>query len=151
DLAGAAPISGTDAYQLAAALFDAWVGLHTREVFASWSEDSATTPAEALADVTGDSFDAPADGAADLGPHPELFDAWVDAGERLEGRLDDLSAEMAHGETSFPEATEYACSAVKHGLELPAPFGALDTRAYRDHGAAYAVQWVEKTYEQLAE
>jgi hypothetical protein len=151
-LADAAPVSGTEAYQLAAALFDAWVGLHTREIFASWSEESDSTPAEALADVTRGSFDAPADSShGNFGPHPDVFDAWVDAGERLEGRLDDLSAEMAHGKTSFPEATEYACSAVKHGLALPAPFGALDTGAYRDHGADYAVQWVEKTYDQLAE
>jgi len=36
---------------------------------------------------------------------------------------------------------------VKHGLELPAPFAALDTEAYRDHGADYAVTWAEKTVE----
>jgi hypothetical protein len=40
---------------------------------------------------------------------------------------------------------------VKHGLELPAPFGALDTAAYRDHGADFAVEWARKTYDQLEE
>jgi hypothetical protein len=153
ELASAAPVSGTDSYQLAAALFDAWIGLHTREVFASWGENAETTPAKALAEVAGETR---ADGTPwseidGLGPHPALFDAWVDAGERLEGRLGDLSSEIARGTTSFPAATEYACSAVKHGLALPAPFGALDTVAYREHGAPFAVKWVQKTYEQLSE
>jgi hypothetical protein len=111
-----------DVFQVAAALYDAWVGLQTREVFREWDDD-----------------------------YPELYDAWRDAGDRLEGRLTDLPAEVAHGKTSFAAATEYACSAVKHGLDLPAPFAALDTQAYLDHGPAYAVRWAEKTFEQLRE
>lgn len=109
-----------DVYQIAAALYDAWVGLQTREVFGEWDDD-----------------------------YPGLYDAWRDAGSRLEGRLTDLPAEVAHGKTSFAAATEYACSAVKHDLDLPAPFAALDTEAYREHGADYAVRWAEKTFEQL--
>lgn len=111
-----------DVYQVAAALFEAWAGLHTREVFASWE----TT-------------------------FPRLFEAWIDAGERLEGRLPKLAGEVARGETTFPAATEYACSTVRHGLDLPAPFAALDTTAYREHGAPYAVKWAAKTFESMAE
>ena len=106
----------SDVFQIATALFDAWVGLYTRDAFASWE-----------------------------GTHPRLFDTWLDAGDRLEGRLDDLAGEVARGETEFAGATEYACSAVRHGLDLPAPFAALDTAAYRDRGASYAVKWAEKT------
>ncbi|WP_415379060.1 hypothetical protein [Halosimplex sp. TS25] len=126
----------TGTYQLAAALYDAYLGLHTREIFADWEET-----------------------------HPDLFDAWVDAGERLEPRLADLSADLARGRTDFGDAAELACAAVKHtvdrsstsphsqtragGTELPTPFGALDTEAYREYGAEYAVQWAEKTFERL--
>ncbi|ACM58312.1 DUF7089 family protein [Halorubrum lacusprofundi] len=106
----------TDVFQIATALFDAWIGLYTRDVFASWE-----------------------------GSHPRLFDAWLDAGDSLEGRLGELAGEVARGETDFASATEYACSAVRHGLDLPAPFAALDTAAYRDRGAPYAVTWAEKT------
>ncbi len=106
----------TDVFQIAAALFDAWVGLYTRDTFASWE-----------------------------GTRPRLFDAWIDAGDSLEGRLGDLAGEVARGDTDFASATEYACSAVRHGLDLPAPFAALDTAAYRDRGAPYAVTWAEKT------
>ena len=111
-----------DVFQVAAALYDAWVGLHTRDAFASWE-----------------------------GRRPRLFDAWVDAGDRLEGRLGGLVGEVARGETDFASATEYACSAVRHGLNLPAPFAALDTAAYRDRGAPYAVKWAEKTFESMAD
>lgn len=111
-----------DVFQVAAALFDAWVGLHTRAVFASWD-----------------------------GTRPRLFDAWRDAGDSLRGRLDDLPGEVARGQTDFPSATEYACSAVRHGLDLPAPFAALDTSAYRDRGAPYAIKWAEKTFESMTE
>lgn len=111
-----------DVFQVAAALFDAWVGLYTRDVFASWE-----------------------------GRHPRLFDAWIDAGNRLEGRLGGLTGEVARGETDFASATEYACSAVRHGLDLPAPFAALDTAAYRDRGAPYAVKWAEKTFESMVD
>ena len=120
-----APTTGfgpTDVFQVANALFDAWVGLHTRDAFASWESE-----------------------------HPRLYDAWVDAGERLSGRLGGLSGEVARGDTEFPSATEYACSAVKHDLDLPAPYGALDTTAYRDRGAPYAVAWAEKTFAALVD
>ncbi|WP_096394232.1 hypothetical protein [Halorubrum trapanicum] len=112
----------TDVFQVANALFDAWVGLHTRDEFTSWE-----------------------------GEYPRLYDAWVDAGERLSGRLGDLSGEVARGGTDFPSATEYACSAVKHDLDLPAPYGALDTTAYRERGADYAVAWAEKTFAALVD
>ena len=115
-------LGGAATYQVAMALYDAWVGLHTRERFHAWE-----------------------------GEHDELHHAWVDAGERLVGRIDDLPGEVARGETEFPAATELACSAVKHDLDLPAPFAALDTLAYRDHGAEYAVQWAEKTMDALVE
>jgi len=112
----------SDVFQIAAALFDAWVGLYTRDVFASWE-----------------------------GTRPRLFDAWIDAGDSLEGRLGELASEVARGETDFASATEYACSAVRHGPDLPAPFAALDTAAYRDRGAPYAVAWAEKTVASMVE
>jgi len=114
-------IGPTGTYQLAVALYDAYLGLQTREVFGSWADD-----------------------------YPGLYDTWADAGERLQPRLSDLSGEVARGGTDFAAAAELACSAVKHGLELPAPFAALDTAAYGDHGADYAVRWAEKTLEQLS-
>lgn len=120
DLDDALGLDGASTYQIAAALFEAWVGLSTRERFRAWDGD-----------------------------HDELHEAWVDAGERLTGRLDELPGEVARGETSFPAATELACSSMKHGLDLPTPFTALDTLAYRDHGAEYAVQWTEKTVSTL--
>ena len=122
DLAAAAEgrLDGTGTYQLAAALYDAYLGLYTREVFADWTDD-----------------------------YSDLFDAWADAGERLEPRLADLSTELARGETGFGDAAELACAAVKHGAEPPTPFGALDTEAYREYGADYAVQWAEKTFDRL--
>jgi len=118
--AGEGRLDPTSTYQLAAALYDAYLGLHAREVFADWDGD-----------------------------RPELFDAWVDAGERLEPRLADLSTELARGETGFGDAAELACAAVKHGTDPPTPFGALDTDAYREYGADYAVQWAEKTFDRL--
>ncbi|MFC7070158.1 DUF7089 family protein [Halobaculum lipolyticum] len=127
DLDAATPLGPNETYQLAAALFDAWVGLHGREQFRGWG------------DHDGDEH------------HPEVHDAWVDAGERLVDRLEGLSADVATGSLSFTAATEYACAAVKHDLDLPAPFSALDTAAYRDHGPDYAVRWAEKTFEKLAE
>lgn len=111
-----------DVFQVATALFDAWIGLYTRDVFASWD-----------------------------GTRPRLFDAWIDAGDRLEGRLGELPGEVARGKIDFASATEYACSAVRHGLDLPAPFAALDTAAYRDRGAPYAVTWAEKTFASMAD
>lgn len=108
-------------YQVAAACYDAYLGLQTRDVFAEWGDTN-----------------------------PELFDAWLDAGERLEPRLSGLSTAMARGETEFGDAAELACSAVKHAAEIPTPFDALDADAYRDHGPAYAVKWAERTFEALA-
>jgi hypothetical protein len=122
DLDAAVAAGPTDVFQVAAALYDAWLGLATREEFETWAAD-----------------------------YPDLHAAWVDAGERLEERLSDLPGEVARGTTSFAAATEYACSAVKHGLDLPAPFAALDTAAYREYGADYAVTWAEKTYDRLAD
>ncbi|NKE34686.1 hypothetical protein GWG54_02415 [Natronococcus sp. JC468] len=107
-------------YQVAAALYDGWTGLRTREVFAAWDD-----------------------------AHPGLADAWRDAGARLEERVSGLPEAVARGETDFADATELACAAIKHGLELPAPFAALDTDAYRDHGSDYAVTWAEKTFDAL--
>ncbi|ESP87921.1 DUF7089 family protein [Candidatus Halobonum tyrrellensis] len=122
ELDAAVPRGPGEVYQVAAALYDAWVGLHSREAFRGWESD-----------------------------HPTLFEAWREAGDTVAGRLDDLSGEVARGETSFAAATEYACSAVKHDLDLPAPFAALDTEAYRDHGAEYAVRWAETTFEKITE
>ncbi|MFC6795047.1 hypothetical protein ACFQFH_12865 [Halobaculum halobium] len=122
DLAAATPLGPNETYQLAAALFDAWVGIQTREVFEGWESD-----------------------------HPEIYAAWTDAGDQLVDRLETLSGDVARGDRSFTAATEYACAAVKHDLDLPAPFSALDTDAYRDHGADYAVRWAQKTFEKLAE
>ncbi|MDS0281865.1 DUF7089 family protein [Haloarcula onubensis] len=113
-------IGPTGTYQLAVALYDAYLGLQTRDIFGTWADD-----------------------------YPDLYDAWADAGERLRSRVGGLSTELARGQTDFAAAAELACSAVKHGLELPSPFAALDTAAYGDHGADYAVRWAEKTFEQL--
>ena len=122
ELAEATPLDPAETYQLAAALFDAYVGLEARELFAAWE-----------------------------GTHGRLHAEWVDAGERLAPRVSGLPRDVAVGRTDFASAAELACSAVKHGLELPAPFAALDTSAYRDHGAAYAVRWAERTFEALAD
>ena len=115
-------LGGADVYQIAAALFDGWVGLQTRDVFASWADEPA---------------------------YESVYAAWLEAGQRLEGRLGELSRLVAHSEMRFPEATEYACSAIKHDLALPTPFGALDTAAYREHGADYAVKWADSTFAEL--
>ncbi|WP_433628917.1 DUF7089 family protein [Halomicrococcus sp. NG-SE-24] len=112
----AVPLDAGSTYQLAAALFDAYKGLHTREVFSGWED-----------------------------VHPELFAAWADAGERIEPRIEGVTGEVSRGETDFADAAELACSGIKHGVEPPAPFTALDTGAYRDHGVDYAVKWAEKT------
>ncbi|MFB6189375.1 MAG: hypothetical protein ABEI57_05785 [Halapricum sp.] len=118
----AAAVSGrldpAETYQLAAALYEGYLGLHTRPVFADWDDE-----------------------------HPELYDAWADAGERLQPRLADLSSDMASGRTGFGDAAELACSAIKHDVDVPAPFAALNTSAYREHSAAFAVQWAERVFE----
>lgn len=121
-LSRAIPRDPNSTYQIATALYTGWCGLHTRETFANWG-----------------------------GEEPELHAAWVDAGERLEGRVENLPSLVATGELDFAEATELACSAIKHGLDLPAPFGALDTHAYRNHGASFAVRWAEKTFAALSD
>jgi len=113
-------LDSTGTYQLAAAVYDAYLGLETRDIFADWE-----------------------------GEYPGLFDAWVDTGGRLEPRLADLSEELATGRTGFGDAAELACAAVKHGIEPPTPFGALDTTAFLEYGPDYAVQWVEKTFDRL--
>lgn len=122
DLADAARerLDPVETYQLAAALYEAYLGVHTRDVFADWETD-----------------------------HPDLFDAWVDAGERLEPRLADIPGDLATGDTAFGDAAELACAAVKHGTEPPAPFGALASAAYREYGADFAVQWAETTFAKL--
>lgn len=102
-------------YQVANACYEAYVGLHTREVFRSWETDN-----------------------------PDLHEAWADAGARLEPRLAGLPGEVARGETQFADAAELACSAVKHDLDLPAPFAALSALAYREHGAEFAVEWAQR-------
>jgi hypothetical protein len=120
DLDAATPLDPAGTYQLATALYDAYLGCATYEIFADWDDD-----------------------------YPDLFDAWMDAGERLEPRLAGLSSEIATGETSFPAAAELACNAVKHAIDVPTPFGALDTQAYPEYGPGYAVQWAETTFEKL--
>jgi hypothetical protein len=110
-------LSPVETYQVAAACYDAYLGLQTRETFAGWEGD--------------------------------LFEAWVDAGERLEPRVEGLPGAMAHNRTTFADAAELACSAVKHAGELPPPFDALDTTVYLDYGPDYAVQWVERTIDAL--
>ncbi|THE65727.1 hypothetical protein D8Y22_06040 [Salinadaptatus halalkaliphilus] len=122
DLDRAVPFDPNSTYQIAAALYDGWLGVQTREIFAGWHDT-----------------------------HPDLANAWRDAGDRLEDRVSGLSRAVARGETDFADATELACGAIKHGIELPAPFDALDTAAYRDHGPDYAIQWAETTFDALAE
>lgn len=118
EFAAAVDGGSATAYQLAAACATAFRGLHTRREFETWDAD-----------------------------FPRLYDAWVDAGERIEPRLDGLAGELAHGETSFADAAELACSAVKHETDVPAPFAALDSPAFRRHGAGYAVTWAEKVFD----
>lgn len=78
-----------------------------------------------------------------------LFEAWIDAGERLEPRLADLAGVIARGDRSFPEAAELACNAVKHAGEIPAPFDALDSSVYLDHGSSFAVEWADRVADTL--
>ena len=119
-LDAAVTLSPADTYQVAAALYEAYVGLHTRRVFQKWADQ-----------------------------FPDLYDAWRDAGRRLEPRVSELPEAVALGRMDFSDAAELACSAIKHDVEIPTPFGALDTEAYREYGPDYAIQWAEKTFEQL--
>jgi len=121
-LAGATSLGSADTYQLAAALFAAYAGRSTRPVFAGWA----------------DTF-------------PGLHAEWVDAGERLAPRLGDLSRDVALGRTPFPEAAELACSAIKHDVEVPTPFDALDNAAYDQYGPSFAVRWAQKTFDALGD
>ena len=116
----AVPLSPSDTYQVAAAIFRAHVGLSTREVFADWD-----------------------------GTNPDLYEEWLDAGERLGPRLGSLSDDVTSGRTRFADAAELACNAVKHDLEIPSPFSALDSDAYREHGARFAVSWAEEVFEDV--
>lgn len=106
-----------ETYQLAVACRDAYLGLQTRDVFASWEGS--------------------------------LFDAWINAGDRLSGRVENLPTLIARGELSIAEAAELACNGIKHAGELPAPFDALDSTAYLDHGPAFAVEWLDTVSETL--
>jgi hypothetical protein len=115
DFAAALDAAPAATYQVAAAVCDAYRGLHTRDVFESWG-----------------------------GERDRLFGAWSDAGARLQPRLDGLGREVARGETDFADAAELACAGVKHGCDLPAPFDALDVAAFGEHGADYAVRWAAK-------
>lgn len=119
-LQGAAEGDPDLAYRLGVSLFEGWQGLRTRGRFRDWAE-----------------------------AYPRLHGAWDDAGARLGGRIEELPALLASGSMKFGAATELACSAIKHDLELPPPFGALDVGAFREHGATYAVRWTEKTIAQL--
>lgn len=125
ELDGATTLGPNGTYQLANALYEGWLGLHTRDAFAAW-------------------LDADDERVA-------LGEAWQDAGSRLESRLADLPREVARGETEFADAAELACSGIKHGVELPSPFAALATETYRERGAPFAVRWAEKTFEALEE
>jgi hypothetical protein len=120
DLDAAIPLDPASVYQIAAALYVGWLGRQTRPIFADWGNDL-----------------------------PRLHDAWVDAADRLRDRVGGLPGAVARGETDFSDATELACAAIKHGLDLPTPFAALDTTAYVDHGPEYAVRWATTTFDRL--
>lgn len=118
DFATAVPYDPHTTYQLAVAVCEAYRGLYTRDLFETWPDT-----------------------------HPRLGDAWADAGNRLTDRVEDLPGDVARGETQFADAAELACAAIKHDLEIPAPFGALDTIAFREHGSSFAVKWAEKLFD----
>jgi hypothetical protein len=80
----AVPLGPTDTDQLAVARRAAYGGLHARPAFRAWD-----------------------------GEQPGLHREWVDAGERLEPRLGDLTDDMTSGQTEFADAAELACSAIK--------------------------------------
>lgn len=110
------------AMRLASALYEAWIGLTVRPRFEAWAED-----------------------------HPTLHEGWKEAGRLLADRVAELPALRADGSIDFLEATDLACSAVKHGYDLPAPFGALGVNAYRTEGATYALRWLERTVASLGD
>ena len=121
-LSEATPLSPTDTYQLAVALFTAFVGRSTRPSFADWVEE-----------------------------FPGLYTEWIDTGTQLEPRLSELSEDVALGRTGFSDAAELACNGFKHDIEVPPPFDALDSAAYDQYGAEFAVQWAKKTFDALAD
>ncbi len=106
----------TNGFQVAAALRRGWIGLQTRSVFEDW-------------DAT----------------YPHLHAAWMDAGERLAGRVEEIPSLRAEQTLDFAGATELAGNAIKHGIALPAPFDALDVSAFVDEGPTYALTWLEET------
>jgi hypothetical protein len=115
DFAAALDAGPADTYQVAAACCVAYRGLSARETFEEWPDT-----------------------------RDRLGEAWADAGERVAPRVADLNAALARGKTTFPEAAELACGAVKHGVDLPAPFAALDSPAFRQYGADFAVEWAQR-------
>lgn len=108
--------SPTVAYQLAAALRTGWIGRETRTIFTEWAD-----------------------------PYPGLHAGWVDAGDRLRDRVESIPTLLNTGEIAFGDATELACSAIKHDLALPAPFAAIDVEAYSEQGPEFAERWIEET------
>ena len=108
--------------RLAGALFDAWIGLHTRPRYRGWAND-----------------------------HPELLAAWEEAGRLLDDRIANLQDRRTSGSIDFLEATDIACSAIKHGHDLPSPYQALAVDRYRTEGAPYALRWVERTINAVAD
>ncbi|PSQ42800.1 hypothetical protein BRD17_07835 [Halobacteriales archaeon SW_7_68_16] len=115
DLAAAVPFGPAETYRLAAALYDGYCNLNARPTFREWGDE-----------------------------YGRLGAAWTDAGDRFTERVDGLPAALARGRTTIPEATEIACSALKHDIDVPAPFDALDTGIYGDRGAPFAVEWARR-------
>ena len=112
--------NGDLAYRLAVSLYDCWQGLDTREHVRGWETE-----------------------------YPRLHEAWDDAGSHLQPRINSIPSLLDDRSLRFGEATELACSAIRHDLELPAPYAALDVDAYHERGAAFAVRWAERILDQL--
>jgi len=86
-LADATPLSPADTYQLAAALFTAFVGRSTRQVFSGWTPSSrASTP----------NGSTPANASSRVSPISPGMSPWARRG--------------------FSDAAELACSAIKHDV-----------------------------------
>ena len=105
-------------YQVAGALYEAWVGLGTRETFRSWEGD-----------------------------HPRLYDAWVDAGPGLRSLgIDAASLSDPGGRRSHPELLDVVAGVIASGTEagelrtdLPRPLAA---HIVVFHLAATTVWWM---------
>jgi hypothetical protein len=138
DLYEAVTLDANATYQVGAALYDGYKGLSTRETFAGWA-----------ATENGDDGESETENGDD--PTAPLGVAYRDAGDRIEPRLSDLHAEVVRGEIDFADATELACAALKHDVDLPAPFSALSMAAYRERGAPYAVVWADRVFDSLDE